>query len=349
MTRLMKWQRVIVGLSIAGGLGCKDQSATEPQAITSGPVVTALTPVAMTGTAGGVAATSPTIRITDGKTGAPLADVPVLFLLHAPLAVGNYDGSVARDSVVTDANGVASAGEWKFDTYAGTTQVVAWVYGNARVRFSATLKPDVPATIVASPPPDFIGLSGFKIDVVVSVADRFRNPIPHLDVAFKVIEGGGSVGSAHAVTDEGGEVGTSWTLSAIGSNTVTATAAGLEPIIFRSRVVDPATLRWYKLDSWANSFGSLADAGISDARIGFGPTSDCDCVSPQGYFIRTLNFTDGQSENQVGTYKLEGDSLSSNYWYSGSADKDVVKLFAPDPWDGDFNLTWIYLRDPGNQ
>jgi Bacterial Ig-like domain (group 1). len=349
MTRLMKWQRVIVGLFVASGVGCKDQSPTGPPAITSSPVVTALTPVVMNGTAGGVAATSPTIRITDGKTGAPLANVPVLFLLHAPMALGNYDGSVAHDSVVTDANGVASAGEWKFDTYAGTTEVVAWVYGNARVTFSATLKPDVPATLVANPPPDSIGLSGFKIDVVVSVADRFRNPIPHLDVAFKVIEGGGSIGSVHALTNEGGEVGTSWTLSAVGTNTVTATIAGLEPTIFRLRVIDPATLRWYKLDSWANNAGSLADAGISDARIGFGPISDCDCLSPQGFFIRTLNFTDGESENQTGTYKLEGDSISSKYWYSGSADKDVVKLLAPDPWDGEFYLTWIYRRVPGDE
>lgn len=345
MARLIKWQGAIVGLFVAGALGCKDQSPTEPAA--SGPIVTALTPVNFNGTAGGVSSISPAIQITDGKTGAPLANVPVRFLLNAPLGLANRDGSVAHDSVVTDAQGIARAGEWRFDTYAGVTEVVAWVYGGARARFTATLKPDVPAILIPTTPQDQVALNGFKLDVGVGVVDRFNNKIPNLEVAFKVVEGGGSIDGAPARTDPDGRIHRTWTLSTVGTNSVSATVAGLEPIVFRSQVFDSADVRWYKLESWGDAPFSPGTGGILEARIGFAPMNDCDCLSAQGYFFRTLTYTDGGSWTESGPYKNEGASLISAYWRSGSADKDVVTLVAPDPWDGDFDLTWIYRLSDG--
>ena len=62
----------------------------------------------------------------------------------------------------------------------------------------------------------------------VSVADAFGNPVSGVSIAWTVVTGGGSVGSASTLTNGSGIATTAWTLGSLtGAQSLTATAAGL--------------------------------------------------------------------------------------------------------------------------
>jgi hypothetical protein len=78
------------------------------------------------------------------------------------------------------------------------------------------------------------GQSGFVGTVLpqpvqVLVTDEHGSPVSGVPVRFRVISGGGSVGSPEVVTDGEGEAGTSWTLGeTVGEQRLEITALGLE-------------------------------------------------------------------------------------------------------------------------
>lgn len=82
--------------------------------------------------------------------------------------------------------------------------------------------------------------------VVVKVTASDGIGVAGVNVAFAAATGGGSVGSATAVTDAAGLASTTWTLgSLVGEQTVTATAAGLtgSPITFKATARSVAPVR----------------------------------------------------------------------------------------------------------
>jgi hypothetical protein len=70
--------------------------------------------------------------------------------------------------------------------------------------------------------------SALALPVVIQVNDAGANPVPGTTVTFAVLTGGGSVGTASAVSNASGQVQTTWTLGALlGAQTISATSVGL--------------------------------------------------------------------------------------------------------------------------
>jgi hypothetical protein len=88
---------------------------------------------------GSAVAVAPAVLVRDGR-GLPAAGVPVTF------RVTQGGGSLATPSATTDAEGMASAGEWRLGPLSGVNVVVAEVSGLRAVEFTAT-------GVVASTPP----------------------------------------------------------------------------------------------------------------------------------------------------------------------------------------------------
>ncbi|HEV7387886.1 MAG TPA: hypothetical protein VGN73_04660 [Gemmatimonadaceae bacterium] len=126
-------------------------------------------------------------------------------------------------------------------------------------------------TITAAPGTDV----GEPPSVVVS--DASGNPMSGVSVTFAVTAGGGSLTGGHAVSDASGiaTVG-SWTLGQTpGTNTVTATTAGLPAVTFTAQGADPCST------SLTHTFGSTSSGqlSLSDCRLADGSFVDFYVVS----------------------------------------------------------------------
>jgi len=65
--------------------------------------------------------------------------------------------------------------------------------------------------------------------VTIRIVDRIGNPVPNLEIAWSVAQGGGSANPATSRTNNRGEAATVWTLGTIaGTHTLTASPPGLE-------------------------------------------------------------------------------------------------------------------------
>ena len=104
----------------------------------------------------------------------------------------------------------------------------------------------------------------------VVVHDASGNPMSGVTVNFAVTAGGGSLTGAKAVSDASGiaTVG-SWTLGQNpGTNTVTATTAGLPPITFTAEGADPcSTALTHTLGSTTNGQLTLSDCRLQDGSF----------------------------------------------------------------------------------
>ena len=177
--------------------------------------------------------TAPSV-VTRNATGAPVAGVTVFFTI---LSGG---GSVAQPSAVSNAQGIASAGAWTLGSTTGTQLLSAQVaqagVTNNPLVFTATATGGAPASVaaisstqqttpvsslVASPPS-------------VIVRDAAGNAVANVSVVFAVTSGGGQLTGATQTTNAQGvaTVG-SWRVgAATGTNTVTATVAGVPAVTF---------------------------------------------------------------------------------------------------------------------
>lgn len=166
----------------------------------------------------------------------PIANQVVNFVVTAG------GGSVFAGTALTDVNGIA-AEIWRVGTQAGVPQTVEvravapdgtkQVFGV----FTATVVAAAPDTIVIYAGDGQTVQAGqpVPIDPAVRLADQYGNLVSGHSVTFAIATGGGSVAGSPAVSTSAGiaTVG-SWTLGAAGSNTLTATAAGLpgSPVTF---------------------------------------------------------------------------------------------------------------------
>src|SRR6266568_8899215 len=100
---------------------CRSDTATSPTAESGKPEVEAVTQTSISAIVGTVASPAPVVRVTDNKTHKPLANVPVEFRVYTG------GGSVTNGSVVTDATGLASPGEWRFMTRPGLCSLAVYV------------------------------------------------------------------------------------------------------------------------------------------------------------------------------------------------------------------------------
>jgi len=322
---------------------CSSDLTTNPILERRSPEVEAVTKTSISGIVGAVASPAPVIRVTDGNTHKPLANVIVEFRVIAG------GGSVANGSVATDAMGLASPGEWTFMTRPGVCSVGVYLNGRLTVLFAATLSADVPARIDPLTPTDQAALAGYSVDgPAVVVRDRFNNPVPKAAVSFAVTDGDGMLGTkSQATSDDGFARSGSWNLSTTpGHNRAVASVAGLDAVVFNAESLDPATIKWYELDSVRVGLQSLPPSNwnVTSAKLGITAFDPCLCKKQDGYFIDEVLYSDSGEQifKTSGRYHMDEHLLTiSSLSNPGAIHEGELLLDRPDP-DFGIPLTWVY-------
>jgi adhesin/invasin len=180
---------------------------------------------------------SPAVKVMDGY-GDPVANVGVAF------SVGSGGGSITGAEQTTDAAGLATVGGWTLGNEAGTNTLFADSPGLERATFTAEGTAGSAAVMAANSGDGQTASRGTLVaePPSVLVTDNFGNPVAGVAVTFAVATGGGSVtDSVQSTGDNGAAFVGSWALgSALGENTMTATADGLagSPVTFTATAVN---------------------------------------------------------------------------------------------------------------
>ena len=178
------------------------------------------------------------------QDGSPLAGVDVTFSIVAgggklssttdtnPCTIKLSTSSI---TATTDANGQAAT-RLTLGSDAGTNTVEATVAGLEPETFTATAAEQaMPHSLTKVCGDDQEGTAGMLLDepLVVSVVDEDGAAMAGVVVSFAVTAGGGTLSSTTATTNANGRARTWLTLgSDAGTNTVSATVEGLEPMTF---------------------------------------------------------------------------------------------------------------------
>lgn len=190
--------------------------------------IMAASPASQTGTVGGAVAAPPAVFVRDA-VGNPVANVAVTFAVSG-------GGQVGAATATTDAQGRASAGSWTLGPQTGTQTVTASAPGAGSVQFVATagVGAATQLTIAAGNNQTAQVTRAVPVAPRVLVRDAAGNPVPGIAVEFQVASGGGTAISGRQVTDIAGvaEVGAWFLGGSPGTNTLTASAAGLTTVTF---------------------------------------------------------------------------------------------------------------------
>jgi len=186
--------------------------------------------------AGSVLAAAPAVRVNDAA-GRGVPGMSVTFV------VVSGGGSVASPSTSTDTDGVARSGVWTLGPVTGAQVLVARFNGLAEVTFTATATVPPASGVLAA----VTGVDGQSAAVAGTVAmppavivrTAAGAPAAGVSVTFEVIEGGGTLTGATAVSDANGRVAAqSWRLGpAAGAQRVRATATGHTAVIISATAV----------------------------------------------------------------------------------------------------------------
>lgn len=172
------------------------------------------------------------VRAVD-DSGNPTPGIAVVFTVTAGA------GSVSAATVRTGADGVASVA-WTLGTVPGVNSLEAAVSGLAPVTFSATSVVGPPASLTKRAGDAQVAPPGAAVATPpeVGIVDRFGNPVANVVVDFVVTAGGGTASCSSATTDATGRASCArWVLGkARGTNSLSATAAGLAPAVFTATV-----------------------------------------------------------------------------------------------------------------
>jgi adhesin/invasin len=191
--------------------------------------ITALSATTQTGLAGVVVPALPSVRVTDGN-GNPVANVTVTF------AVTAGGGQLTGATQSTNAQGIATVGNWTLGTAAGANQVRASLASGPNVVFNATGAAGTATQLVATAGNAQTAQIGRPVAIPPTVVarDAFNNPVPGVVVTFTATAGGGTVIATRQVTDATGTAAVgAWFLgNTPGTNTLTATATGLGAVSF---------------------------------------------------------------------------------------------------------------------
>ncbi len=185
------------------------------------------------GIAGSTLPTPPAV-VTRDVAGAPVAGVTVFF------TVISGGGSVTTPSAVSNAQGIASAGAWTLGSTTGTQLLSAQVpqsgVANNPLVFTATATAGAPTSVSALSATQQTTPVGTLVASVPSVIvrDAAGNPAAGVSVVFAVTAGGGQLtGATQTTSAQGVATVGSWRVgAATGTNTVTATVAGVPPVSF---------------------------------------------------------------------------------------------------------------------
>ena len=217
-----------------------------------------------TATAGGNIPNPPKVKVTDAN-GNFVAGVAVTF------TAGSGSGTVTGGSVVTDAAGIATVGNWKLGTTPGAQTLIATASGLAGspVTFTATTVAPVPSALAGFAGNNQTARPGHAVPIIPAfiVTDPAGVPVPGVTVSFTITAGDGSLSSPSSVTNTDGIATVSWTLGPLqGPNSLQATIpGGIPPVTFNATAaaLPPTTIAINAGDAQSANAGSAVPVAPS--------------------------------------------------------------------------------------
>jgi hypothetical protein len=321
---------VVPVVFIIAAAACHGDSVVSPA---TGPkwevAVEAVTAVQVEGIVEQPVAQTPTVIVKD-LLGHPVAGITVNF--------SDPTGTVSVPSMVTDPTGIASPGQWIPGPHAGQSTLFIRIDGSVRMRFTATVHPDIPAVLRALSDTDDVEVAGAPVtSLSVLVQDKFGNGIAGVGIAFWLY-GQGVVSLPSAVTDSNGVASLStWTPGpGVGVYALVARADGLDSVMFKARTLDPASLVRYSLESIiaGGMRFPITDEYVDAADL---------ALSPDGYYVEDIVWTVGTGHSG-GRYTLSNSNMAITFSKSGetaliAGDSLVIDRRDPDTLNP---ITWLY-------
>lgn len=331
MNRLMRILAVMSAMvSNFGQIACKSDSPTTPD--TAQLIVRAVTPIQLSGIVGSFAQESPAVQVASARTQRPIANVEVRFT----------GPSVSQPLALTDANGIASAGQWQFSKRPGTEWLSVWVGGKIELQFAARLRHDVPALVYGFGVSnnELVALAGHRVPAFeFQVFDQFGNGVDDLRITFSVSTG--TFDGVSVVTDRAGRAfAGSWLLDKKpGTGELTLSAAGMPLKVFLGQGVDSTSITWYSL---------RGDNGTPRSRIGFSNLDKCLCGEQQGYFLDQFGSGIYDVAEHGGRFTRTERNVRLTWPYgSGRFEGDSLFVEKFDSVDGEtfdpVYITWVYV------
>jgi hypothetical protein len=220
-------------------VGC-GEGLTLPDPTAAGVVLSIVGGNGQSGTVGEGLEQPLVVKAVDGS-GAPIADLPVVFAVVS----GDSGGRLDPDTAITNAEGEASA-VWTLGTTPGdrTADARVNVTGDSSrvVTFEATALAASPDTLRAVSPlvqPGRRNQPATSQPTIVAV-DRFGNPVSGVPVRWEVTAGGGVLNDSLTSTGADGSATVLWTLGdQIGVQKVDARLEGVSgsPVTFSAAVL----------------------------------------------------------------------------------------------------------------
>ncbi len=218
-------------------------------------VVSVVPGAASSATVGTVLPSAVLFVVTDSFTN-PISGQTVTFAASA-------GSTLATVSAVSDVNGTVTVplGSWTLSTTAGNNFLYAYLNGTSTfATFTATGNPDLAATLsfnISS------GSStvGFSQSSVVTVVDRYGNPVPNQTVTFAIAgANGASVSPALAASNSSGQVPVTFTMGS-GPGTYTLSA-------FIENTSTNATVTFVAVEDTASSITAAIAQNRGSATVG---------------------------------------------------------------------------------
>ena len=182
--------------------------------------------------AGATLTAAPSVIVRD-RFNNVVAGTSVLF------SVASGGGSITGAGATTNANGIATVGEWRLGAAAGTNRLQALVLSNGvtgnPITFTATGTAGTAAAAAAVGATSFTGVVGALVTPLPSirVVDANGNPVANTSVTFVASAGSTVVGGTKTTNASGLATPDGWQLGSIAQNyTLTATAGTLTPVVF---------------------------------------------------------------------------------------------------------------------
>jgi hypothetical protein len=249
---------LLVILLVGPLAGCEHDVPTEPAPLNTQLRIEAISPTELQGTVGDRVTPVPTVIVTNGVGGKPVAGAKVAFISVYRSQSGDAD-SLANHIILTDSRGYANAGSWKLGTVAGMHDVEARLVDEHYFRsdsgrvvaFAADARAAAAATLsIGAFSSDTVGLPGDELAAPEFVVeDRFGNSVSGVTIKFSVLSGGGSVAKSKDETSRFGSASPgTWKLgSQPGLNSIVASVPGLVSVTHSARALEVGACEWYDL------------------------------------------------------------------------------------------------------
>jgi len=181
---------------------------------------------------GAVVAAAPAVLVRD-RFNNPVSNTSVLF------SVASGGGTITGAGAVTNANGIATVGEWRLGTTVGANRLQALVLSNSvtgnPITFNASATAGAAASLTAQGSTALAAVVGSLVTPIpsVRVVDASGNPVANVSVTFVASAGSNVVGGTKLTNASGVASPDGWQVGSVAqSYTLTATIGTLTPAVF---------------------------------------------------------------------------------------------------------------------